>query len=49
MLMIKNVVPIAGGANKNIDPAELLEAIGRYRKKVVLLPGTGTDVIKGLT
>lgn len=44
----KNVVLIAGGANKNIDPAELLEAVGRYCKKVVLLPGTGTDVIKGL-
>jgi UDP-N-acetylmuramoylalanine--D-glutamate ligase len=42
----KNVVLIAGGAFKNIDPAPLLEEIPKYCKKVVLLPGTGTDVIK---
>jgi UDP-N-acetylmuramoylalanine--D-glutamate ligase len=42
----KNVILIAGGANKNIDPAQLLEEITKYCKKVVLLPGTGTDVIK---
>jgi UDP-N-acetylmuramoylalanine--D-glutamate ligase len=41
-----NVILIAGGANKNIDPAPLLAEIPRYCKKVVLLPGTGTDVIK---
>jgi UDP-N-acetylmuramoylalanine--D-glutamate ligase len=42
----KNVVLIAGGAFKNIDPTPLLEEIATYCKKVVLLPGTGTDVIK---
>lgn len=42
----KNVVLIAGGAFKNIDPTPLLEEIPKYCKKVVLLPGTGTDVIK---
>jgi UDP-N-acetylmuramoylalanine--D-glutamate ligase len=43
----KNVILIAGGAYKNIDPSPLLEEIEKYCKKVVLLPGTGTDVIKG--
>lgn len=42
----KNVILIAGGANKNIDPTPLLEEITKYCKKVILLPGTGTDVIK---
>ncbi len=42
----KNVILIAGGAFKNIDPAPLLAEIPKYCKKVVLLPGTGTDVIK---
>lgn len=42
----KNVVLIAGGSFKNIDPAPLIEEISRFCKKVVLLPGTGTDVIK---
>ncbi len=42
----RNVILIAGGAFKNIDPAPLLAEIPKYCKKVVLLPGTGTDVIK---
>lgn len=42
----KNVVLIAGGAYKNIDPTALLEEIPKYCKKVILLPGTGTDVVK---
>ncbi len=42
----KNVILIAGGADKNIDPTVLLAEIVRYCKKVVLLPGTGTDTIK---
>lgn len=42
----KNVILIAGGAYKNIDPAELIEAIPQYCKKVMLLPGTGTDLVK---
>ena len=42
----KNVLLIAGGADKNIDLTELTETIPRYCKKVVLLPGTGTDRLK---
>jgi len=41
----KNVILIAGGAYKDIDPASLLEEIPSYCKQVVLLPGTGTDRI----
>lgn len=39
----KNVVLIAGGADKNIDITPLASAITKYCKNVVLLPGTGTD------
>jgi UDP-N-acetylmuramoylalanine--D-glutamate ligase len=42
----KNIILIAGGAYKEIDPAPLLELIPQYCKKVILLPGTGTDLIK---
>jgi UDP-N-acetylmuramoylalanine--D-glutamate ligase len=41
-----NVVLIAGGAYKKVDPAPLLEAMSKYCKQVILLPGTGTDMIK---
>jgi len=39
----KNVVLIAGGTDKQIDPKFLIESIGVYAKAVILLPGTGTD------
>lgn len=39
----QNIILIAGGADKGIDPAELLEAIPHYCKQVILLAGTGTD------
>lgn len=42
----KNVILIAGGNGKGIDPQQLLEMIPQYCKKVILLPGTGTDQIK---
>ncbi len=42
----RNVILIAGGAYKNIDPTPLLDEIPKYCKAVVLLPGSGTDVIK---
>ena len=42
----KNVILIAGGAYKELDPKALLDEIPRYCKKVVLLAGTGTDMIK---
>lgn len=44
----KNVILIAGGAYKEIDPAVLIEEIPEYCKTVVLLPGTGTDKIKDM-
>lgn len=42
----KDVILIAGGANKGIDPQVLVDEIPKYCKKVVLLAGTGTDTIK---
>jgi UDP-N-acetylmuramoylalanine--D-glutamate ligase len=42
----KNVVLIAGGAYKEISPDKLIEIIPEYCKKVILLSGTGTDLIK---
>jgi UDP-N-acetylmuramoylalanine--D-glutamate ligase len=42
----KNVILIAGGAYKEIDPQVLIDEIPKYCKKVVLLAGTGTDRIK---
>lgn len=42
----KNVVLIMGGANKGLETNSLEEAIAEHVKKVVLLPGTGTDNFK---
>ena len=42
----KNIILIAGGAYKEIDPAVLIDEIPNYCKKVVLLEGTGTDLMK---
>lgn len=42
----KNIILIAGGAYKEVNPQPLLELIPHYCKKVILLPGTGTDMIK---
>lgn len=42
----KNVILIAGGAYKEIDPHELVAEIPVYCKKVILLPGTGTDILR---
>lgn len=39
----KNVILIAGGADKNIDVAPLALAIGKYCKNAILLAGSGTD------
>ena len=41
----KNIILIAGGADKNIDLTSFIEEISKYCKKVVLLPGTGTDIL----
>ncbi len=42
----KNVILIAGGAYKEVDPAPLVPVIKEQCKKVFLLSGTGTDKIK---
>ena len=42
----KNVILIAGGAYKDIDPQPLVETVYKYCKRVILLAGTGTDLIK---
>ncbi len=39
----KNVILIAGGADKNIDITPLASAVVKYCKNVVLIPGSGTD------
>ncbi len=39
----KNVILIAGGADKNIDISSLVEAITLYCKEAILIPGNGTD------
>ncbi len=44
----KNVILLAGGAYKNIDPAPLIPLIQQYCKAVFLLPGTGTDMLTPL-
>ncbi len=43
----KNVVLIMGGADKGLDMSRLITAVGEYCKAVVLLSGTGTEIIKG--
>ncbi len=42
----KHIVLIMGGAFKEIDPEPMVEEIERYVKKLILLPGTGTDKLK---
>ncbi len=39
----KNIILIAGGADKNIDVTKLAYAITQHCKNVLLIPGTGTD------
>ncbi len=41
----KNVILIAGGADKGIDTQTLIEEISMYCKSVVLLAGTGTTAL----
>jgi UDP-N-acetylmuramoylalanine--D-glutamate ligase len=42
----KNIILIAGGADKNLNMDELIIQIPKYCKKVVLLSGSGTSRIK---
>lgn len=39
----KKVILIAGGADKNLDVAELVQQLPKYCKSLILLPGSGTD------
>ncbi|MFA5791482.1 MAG: UDP-N-acetylmuramoyl-L-alanine--D-glutamate ligase [Candidatus Paceibacterota bacterium] len=42
----KNIILIAGGADKNLNMSDLLKEIPKYCKKVILLSGTGTERVK---
>ena len=42
----KNVILIAGGAYKEVDPSPLVPIITSHCKTVCLLSGTGTDMLK---
>lgn len=44
----KNIILIAGGADKKNDPAPLAEAITAHCKAVFLTPGSGTDQLFGI-
>ncbi len=39
----KNIILIAGGADKNLSTKDLVRVIKKYAKKIILLSGTGTD------
>lgn len=41
----KNIVLIAGGADKHIDLSGLVDAITQHCKAVILTPGSGTDAL----
>ncbi len=43
----KNIILIAGGADKNIDITKLAYAITAHCKNVFLIPGSGTDNLLG--
>jgi len=43
----RNIILIAGGADKNIDITKLAYAITKHCKQVFLIPGTGTDNLLG--
>lgn len=42
----QKIVLIFGGADKKLDPNGLLKILPDYTKALVVLPGTGTDLIK---
>ena len=39
----KNIILVCGGADKNLDLANLIGAINKHCKAVITIPGTGTD------
>ncbi len=42
----KNVILIMGGSDKKLDMSSLLHAIPQYAKEVILLAGTGSDIVR---
>jgi len=42
----KNIILIAGGADKGLQMDRLLDKIPQYCKQLILLPGTGTDKLR---
>ncbi len=44
----KNIILLAGGTDKGIDVAPLAYAITEHCKRVVMIPGTGTDELLSL-
>jgi UDP-N-acetylmuramoylalanine--D-glutamate ligase len=40
------VVTVIGGTDKQIDPSILLETLPKYAKAIIVLPGTGTEIIR---
>ncbi len=43
----KRIILILGGADKNLDMSELIKAVPKYCKKIILLDGTGTQKLEG--
>jgi UDP-N-acetylmuramoylalanine--D-glutamate ligase len=43
----RNVILLAGGAYKEVDPQPLVDIIPRFCKQTFLLAGTGTDMLTG--
>lgn len=43
----KNIILIMGGADKNLDMKEFIQAVPKYTKKVLLLAGSGTEKLSG--
>ncbi len=41
----KNIVLICGGADKKLDLTNFVKVVNKYCKAVILIPGTGTDVL----
>lgn len=44
----RNVILIAGGSYKNIDPAPLLPLCEEFVKQLIIVPGTGSDTLVAL-
>lgn len=42
----KKVILIFGGADKKLDQKELLKVLPDYTKSLIVLPGSGTDLVK---